>query len=101
MCLAFYCLEGSEADRDKETVRAYFREHLDEAKWEEVRWWPAKQMKVFRDVSSGNNEPTRVIRLKYRITRLVSLLRDEYFEIKDGKASPLADWAVDRKAFPE
>ena len=38
------CGAGRRTDPELELVRAYLRENLDDPTWEEVRWWPARDL---------------------------------------------------------
>jgi hypothetical protein len=57
---------AQEAGKPKETaeqkaVRAYLRENLPTGKFEEVKWWPVKQLLV-----NGGEKGPNAIRLKFR-----------------------------------
>lgn len=81
------------SDADLSAVREWLRENTDSGEWEEVRWWPARQVEIHNGRDYGTR---RVARIKYRTSGLGggSVLIDRYFEMKDGRviAASETEW---------
>jgi hypothetical protein len=83
-------------DPDLVAVRAWLKENLNVPEWEEIRWWPRRDMsKWYRDSSPDIDwskappaEPIFLCRLKYRSKNEqgATVLFDDAFEIKNGRA---------------
>ena len=94
---------------EQRAVRAWLKENLPDGEWEEVRWWPAKNLwtdKEAREIYRKrvqdyaeypgiySDKPVfenpRLIRLKYRYRNMLGGpgIADEVFEIVDGRAEP-------------
>lgn len=84
-------------DPDLVAVRAWLTENLNVPEWQELRWWPKRDMaKWYRDSSPDFDwskappaKPIFLCRLKYRTKNEhgATVLLDHTFQIKDGKAS--------------
>jgi len=80
-------------DPDRAAVRAWLKENLNVPDWEEVRWWPARDIVNYEDDLNMNpraSKPFRLCRLKYRAKNAVGAteIYDQFFEIRQGKADP-------------
>jgi hypothetical protein len=72
-------------DPDLAAVRAYLKENTNTGKWEEVRWWPAREGRK----TLQTKDRASVCRLKYRETGpFGKSLSDQIFTIENGKAEP-------------
>lgn len=108
-----------EAGNYKALVRAWLKENTLDGKWEEVRWWPPRTItekdftrrinpygwggrKEFEDTMSlcqaANSMPRTICRVKLRVQNALgaTVLEDELFEIKNGRAKPEAIGFLDR-----
>jgi hypothetical protein len=104
-------IETSTSDRDRNAVRDWFRQHTDDPRPQELRWWPArdlvelhqKQLEALRQYADADprydslldqmeqSHPDRVCRMRFRTTTQDgnSVTRDELFVIRRGKAELL------------